>query len=119
MENGSWIEYQKMVLRLLDEHDTQLNQFVERIIKIEGAVARIDSTLLTINKTLEALEAASTRLNKLEEDLENKIEQLETHQSKDDKKIEENQKSRFMLWVAAFGTGLTIIWELVKKHFGF
>jgi len=119
MENGTWIEYQKMVLRLLDEHDTQLNQFVERIIKIEGAVTRIDSTLLSAQKTLEALEATCVKLNKIEEELGNKVALLETHQSKDDKKVEEDQKSRFLLWVAAFGTGLTIAWELVKKYFGF
>lgn len=125
MENGTWTQYQKLVLKLLEQHDEKLEILVNQLREdeadragIHNSIDSLKEDLDKVEKLLSSLEESSSKQQRQLERLEHEANLSRLHQKEqaDEKKELKKYKQGFLVAIA--GSAITVIWE-IAKHFLF
>jgi len=120
--NGSWSQYQKLVLNLLEQHDERLEQLRERLAEGSGANKALTNTVNALKKDIDTLKAIVrdgsagsppilTRLNRLEGVIHN----MEEDAREKADRLLKLQAYRWTLFVTLLGITATILWNLFER----
>jgi septal ring factor EnvC (AmiA/AmiB activator) len=120
-ETGSWASYQKLVLKLLEQHDEKLEQLSKQLNESDTDRARIHISILALKEDMELLKGViressaisapfATRLDRLEIRV-NDLLKLEGNKQKESN---ETRNYRRGIIAAIVGSSLSIIWSIIE-----
>lgn len=121
----SWAQYQKLVLKLLEQHDEKLAELQSKIIEGHENSITVINDINSLKEDVEALTAlikegsANTvlllsRVDKMELSI-NKLEITEAERKESSKALVNFKRG---LVIAVAGTAITVLWEIIQYFIG-
>lgn len=121
-EGGSWAEYQKLVLKLLEQHDEKLEELSLKLINADSDHALHRETIESLKKDtsfllglvrdgLSGSESIIQRINALEKELAN----LKRMEQKVERDTLDARAYKRALSISILGICASVIWDIVSK----
>lgn len=124
LEGGSWTQYQKLVLKLLEQHDEKLDTLRIQLSESKGDSGSIRESISSMKQDIDILlnlvrdgspgvASILTRIDHLEGGLSN----LKSNDEQKKKDVKEIQNYRRALFISVMGILATVIWSLVQRFY--
>ncbi len=125
-EAGSWAQYQKLVLKLLEQHDEKLEELFKQLKEADSDRATIHVSLASLKEDTELLMSLIRDHEKSSghgqtimrlEKLELKVQELSNAETLRTEESKEVQKYKRGMFTAVAGTIIAVGWDLIQHFF--
>jgi hypothetical protein len=123
-ESGSWAEYQKLVLKLLEQHDEKLEKLQQELTSASADRVILTQIVAGLKDEIAVLVSIVKEGTLTDPSLTERISKLEVavHEIKEDakeaKKLSQDRKrERFAIMLAVVGSAIAIVWDVISKIF--